>query len=92
MEGTKNNDELIGTSSDDNINAQAGNDQVEGLAGNDHVAGGNDTLDGGAGSDQLLDDSLLKQKMPNRNIRHFLSFFYLFLMANHLNKVYGFAP
>ena len=54
INGTENNDFLIGTTDADTLNALGGNDRLEGLAGDDVLNGGlgNDTLLGG-GSDTL---------------------------------------
>ncbi|MEO0848737.1 MAG: hypothetical protein AAFY50_20230, partial [Cyanobacteria bacterium J06648_1] len=55
MNGTANNDALLGTNSHDLINGLEGNDLLDGLGGNDTLNGdeGNDTLYGGAGNDRL---------------------------------------
>jgi Ca2+-binding RTX toxin-like protein len=53
INGTSDNDLLMGTPDDDEINGLAGNDIIFGLGGNDHLEGGDgiDVLVGGDGND-----------------------------------------
>jgi Ca2+-binding RTX toxin-like protein len=55
VQGTANNDVIVGDDSDNLLNGNAGNDNLSGAAGNDTLLGGagNDSLDGGVGNDSL---------------------------------------
>jgi Ca2+-binding RTX toxin-like protein len=55
IEGTINNDTLIGSAAQDTLSGLAGDDFLFGGSGNDVLSGdsGNDTLEGGAGADAL---------------------------------------
>jgi len=55
INGTANDDVLIGTNGPDNINAKGGNDIVDGGSGADTIrgAGGQDSIDGGPGNDSI---------------------------------------
>lgn len=55
LNGTPNDDHLIGTDFADDISGLAGNDIIEGLGGDDVIDGGdgNDTIDGGDGVDDI---------------------------------------
>ena len=66
INGTGNDDSLVGTESADQISGLAGNDSLDGLGGNDSLLGsagddwlsgglGSDTLDGGDGNDRVND-------------------------------------
>ena len=67
VDGTRNNDIIIGNGADNELFGDAGNDRLEGGAGDDRLIGdrqnseqfGNDTLIGGAGDD-LLDGANLE--------------------------------
>jgi hypothetical protein len=56
INGTNQNDTLLGTRIADSINGSNGNDSLYGLGGDDQLDGsnGNDTLRGGIGNDKLL--------------------------------------
>ncbi len=56
INGSLNDETLIGGDGDDAINGGGGNDFIQGLAGDDTLSGGDgdDTLDGGSGIDSLL--------------------------------------
>ena len=56
LQGTPQDDVLVGYSSADTINGFAGNDRLEGWAGDDILDGGpgNDSMDGGTGNDTYL--------------------------------------
>ena len=55
LNGTKNNDVLLGSSADDTLNGRGGNDILCGEEGDDDLNGGtgNDTIGGGAGTDHV---------------------------------------
>ncbi len=66
IEGTDNDDELVGGRSNDTIAGLLGNDEIDGLGGDDvlrgdlntsdpqgNIDGGNDTINGGSGDDEI---------------------------------------
>ncbi len=56
IQGTQNNDKLVGTIHDDLILGYEGKDSIKGKAGNDCIIGGDgkDSISGGAGNDYIL--------------------------------------
>ncbi|UCH48816.1 MAG: VCBS domain-containing protein [Betaproteobacteria bacterium] len=72
IEGTSDNDLLIGTKLDDRISGLGGNDQIFGNGGTDAIYGdaGDDLLDGGAGADLMIggtgDDTYYVDKAVGR--------------------------